>query len=162
MDILALIIGLALAAGLIVYVGRPLRRARRSDAAEPQVDALLAQRETLLTQIRELDFDHATGKVSEADHAPLRAQLVAEAAEVFRRLDAHTPPGPTSDDAFEAAVTARRKLPSRKEAASDAELEAAIASRRKQVTCPKCGKPFQIGDAFCSKCGESLGTQAAR
>lgn len=162
MDITALIIGLILAAGLIIYIGRPLRRGRRPGTTESQVDALLAQRESLLTQIRELDFDHATGKVSDADHAPLRTQLVAEAAEVFRKLDANAPPGPASDDAFEAAVAARRKQSPQKESTADADLETAIASRRKRLTCPNCGKPFQPGDAFCAKCGATLSTQAAR
>jgi hypothetical protein len=174
MDILALLVGAALAVAVIVFVSQPLRRARLSPDAESQLDTLLAQRESLYTQIRELDFDHATGKVSDADHAPLRAQLAGEAAEVLRQIDALTAATPASvGDDIEAAVAARRK---RKPA--DADLEAAVAARRRRkpaaeivpaaavgrsaLTCQNCGKPLQPGDAFCARCGAPVGTQVAR
>ncbi|HLF25623.1 MAG TPA: zinc ribbon domain-containing protein [Anaerolineae bacterium] len=174
MDILALLIGLALVIGLIFFIGQPLRQARRATpAAESQLDTLFAQREALYTQIRELDFDHATGKIIAADHDSLRARLVAQAADVLRQIDALAGPAPAAaEDALEAAIAARRK---RKPATADAELEAAIAERRKRkpaegisaaphqaLACPNCGKPSQAGDAFCSKCGAPLGTQVAR
>ena len=179
MDILSLLIGLVLAAGLVFFISRPLRHARRVMQAESELDTLIAQRESLYTQIRELDFDHTTGKITDADHAPLRAQLVAEAAGVLRRIDALAPAAPAGQaDHIEAAIAARRKRPAaddleaaiaarrkRKSAtapALDAELEAAIAARRKTLLCPTCGKPIQAGDAFCSKCGTPIGTQVAR
>ncbi len=174
MDILALLVGAALAVAVIVFVSQPLRRARLSPAAESQLDTLLTRRESLYTQIRELDFDHVTGKVTDADHAPLRAQLVGEAADVLRQIDALTAATPASAaDDLEAAVAARRQ---RKPA--DADLEAAVAGRRKRkpaaeigpaatagrsaLTCQNCGKPIQPSDAFCARCGAPVGTQVAQ
>jgi hypothetical protein len=180
MDTLSMVLGIVLAAALIIFISQPLRRSRRVLQTGSDLDTLLAQRESLYTQIRELDFDHATGKITDTDHSHLRAQLVKEAAEVLRRIDASS----EAQDEVEAAVAARRK---RKPAASaevdleaaiaarrqrkpapassssaDAELEAAIAARRRTLACPTCGKPIQAGDAFCSKCGTPLGTQVAR
>lgn len=185
MDILSILLGVVLAAGLVIFIGRPLQRARRDTQAETQLDTLLARRESLYTQIRELDFDHATGKITDADHAPLRAQLVAEAADVLRRIDALSVAAPagqddeleaaiaarrkrrpaavaSSDDDLEAAIAARRKRKPETAARLDAELEAEIAARRKTLNCPACGKPIQAGDAFCAKCGTPIGTQVAR
>ena len=157
MDIFALLVGGVLAAGLFVFISQPLRQQRRLSGTESQLDTLLARRESLYTQIRELDFDNATGKVTDADHAPLRARLVAEAADVLKQIDGLAA---TSDDALEAAIAARRKQ--KAAAPIDDELEAAIAARRKTSTCPNCGKPFHLGDAFCARCGAALGTQVAR
>ncbi len=109
MDFFALLVGLALLAGLITFISRPLRQTRHSTEADLQLDTLLARREALYTQIRELDFDHATGKVTDADHAPLRARLVAEAAEALRQIDTIAAAPAASDDALEAAIAARRK-----------------------------------------------------
>jgi hypothetical protein len=162
MDLLALLIGLTLAAGLIFFISRPLRKTRRASAAESQLDALSAEYESLLTQIRELDFDHATGKVDSADHAPLRARLIAQAADVRRRIDGLLDTTPRADAALEAAIAARRKRRPPDKTSLDAELESAIAARRKTPACPNCGKPLRPGDAFCSRCGAPVGTQAAR
>ena len=161
MDIFSLLLGAALAAGLIIFISRPLRRARRSNEAESQLDALLARRESLYTQIRELDFDHATGKVTDADHVPLRARLVAEAADVLRQIDIIAGSPAASDEALEAAIATRRKRQLSPAASLDPEIEAAVAARRETLTCSNCGKPIHAGDAFCSKCGAAIGTQVA-
>ena len=46
---------------------------------------------TLYTAIRDLDFDHQTGKVDAEDHAVLRRQMEEEAAVVLRDLDLADP-----------------------------------------------------------------------
>ena len=188
MDILSILIGAALAALLVVFVSRPLWKARRVTRAESQLDTLQAQYESLLTQIREMDFDHATGKVTDEDHASLRESLVGEAAGVLQQIDAQFEAMPgarveTREDEIERAVAARRQsklaatastgadleaaIEARRKrkpalAAMDDEIEAAIAAHRQALSCPACGKPIQAGDAFCPKCGAPLGTQVAR
>ncbi len=212
MDILSILIGAALAALLVVFVSRPLWKARRAAQAESQwdtlqalsaieplwsreaaqaesqLDTLQARYESLLTQIREQDFDHATGKVADEDHASLREPLVGEAAGVLRQIDAlfEAMPGArveTREDEIERAVAARRQsklaatastgadleaaIEARRKrkpapATMDDEIEAAIAARRQALSCPACGKPIQASDAFCPRCGAPLGTQVAR
>ena len=85
-----------LAIGLVVWVGEPLvRRGRtRETAADAQADVierLTLQKETLYTAIRDLDFDHQTGKVDAEDHAVLRRQMEEEAVDLLRQLDLADP-----------------------------------------------------------------------
>jgi hypothetical protein len=182
LEIIAILIGLAILAGLGFYISRPLVQFRRAGLANGMGDArsLEAQRESLYTQIKELDLDHATGKVNDEDHTRLRADLVAQAAAVLKQIDAmaQQPASvatkaaafttPSAGDDVEALIAARRKTQSTPAPkAADADIEAAIAARRKttapiasELTCPTCGKPINADDAFCAKCGTALRTQA--
>jgi hypothetical protein len=182
MDILSILIGAALTALLVVFVSRPLRKARRASQAESQLDSLQARYESLLTQIREMDFDHATGKITDEDYASLRKPLVGEAAGVLQQIDALLAVAPedeieravaarrqrqpaaiaSTESDLEAAIEARRKRKPAPAATVDEEIEAAVSARRQALSCPACGKPIQAGDAFCSRCGAPLGTQVAR
>jgi hypothetical protein len=182
LEIFAILIGLVILAATAFYVGRPLMQSRRTVKSDG-VDALSleAQRESLYTQIRELDLDHATGKVNEEDYTRLRADLVAQAAVVLKQIDGvmqppalapmkvAAPAASSAGDDLEALIAARRKTRSvSAPKAVDADVEAAIAARRKtaapvsgELTCPQCGKPISAEDAFCAKCGTALQTQAA-
>jgi len=182
LEILAILIGLVVLAAVTYYVSRPLVQFRRTGKSDG-VDAfsLEAQRESLYTQIKELDLDHATGKVNEEDYVRLRADLVAQAAAVLKQIDGVVPPSApvairaappatsAREDDLEAQIAARRKPRSAPAAkAVDTDVEAAIAARRKtaapvpsELTCPTCGKSISADDAFCAKCGTALQTQAA-
>jgi hypothetical protein len=168
LDIIAIIVGVIMLAAIAFYVGRPLLPSRHAATAAGDMLSLEAQRESLYTQIRELDLDHATGKVNDEDYTRLRADLVAQAAAVLKQIDGVAQPVSASAaaDDVEALIAARRKtrsIPAAKTADTDA--EAAIAARRKtaapagELKCPQCGKPISTGDAFCAKCGAALRTQ---
>ncbi len=170
---MAILIGLVILAAIGLYVSRPLVQSRRAGRVVGAVDeqTLEAERESLYTQIKELDLDHATRKVNDEDYARLRADLVAQAAAVLKQIDgvAQTaaPAAPSAGADVEALIAARRKPRSSSASkASDADVEAAVAARRKTVapaaselTCPKCGKPIGADDAFCARCGTALRTQ---
>ncbi len=191
MDIFALLIGMVILAGAAYYISRPLLRpAHAATVSGLDVQSLEAQRDSLYTQIKELDQDHETGKVNDEDYTRLRAALVAQAAEVLKQIDragARSAPAPGlkpaavagGDAEVEALIAARRKTQSaaaRK--TSDADLEAAIVARRRTpvaavatavaeipdppvMACPKCGRPVKADDAFCAKCGTALQPQPA-
>ena len=180
MEVMAILLGLVILAAIGYYISRPLARARRATQTSGAGDAqsLEARRESLYTQVKELDLDHATGKVNDEDYAHLRADLVAQAAAVLRQIDGMAQPpvaaAPAAQDDLEALIAARRKTrsapaatASTAPAAADTDVEALIAARRKAtvpavsaVTCPNCGKPIGADDAFCAKCGAALQTQA--
>jgi hypothetical protein len=188
-EIFAIPIGIVIAAGVFWYISRPLLQPRRKLglSSGSDVASLEVQRNLLYAQISELDLDHETGKTNDEDHQHMRAELVAQAADVLRQLDtAQTAPrrkaatGP--EDAIEAAIAARRKQPARASADDieaaiavrrktrstaaqsdlDQQLEAAVAARRSKLVCPTCGKPVSADDVFCSKCGTALQPQATR
>jgi cytochrome c-type biogenesis protein CcmH/NrfG len=74
----------------------PLLRARERPAALLRLPAdareqLLEAKRVALRALRELEFEHAAGHISDTDYAGLRARYEAEAAETLRALDALRP-----------------------------------------------------------------------
>jgi hypothetical protein len=91
----ALILGALLAVACAVFVARPFllepapRSDRLDDLDEPTQRrvALAEERDRALAALRELEFDHRTGKVSDGDYRALVGPLRARAAESLRALD---------------------------------------------------------------------------
>jgi hypothetical protein len=84
----AVLMGL-LAAGAAVFVLSPLRRPTLPQAPEEDArSGLLRARAAAAQALREADFDRATGKISDADHAELRARHETHTQAILRRLDA--------------------------------------------------------------------------
>jgi hypothetical protein len=87
---------LALAA-LVAFVASPLLRGSES-AHDPGAghDALrlaaLERRDRALAALKELEFDHRTGKVGDLDYHALLAGLRAEAADALRAIAAAAAP----------------------------------------------------------------------
>ena len=80
-----------LALGVAAFVLAPLRpgRARAADSATVAERAdLEAARDAKYAEIRELELDHRTGKVSPEDFRAQDRTLRGEAVELLRRLDA--------------------------------------------------------------------------
>lgn len=155
MQIIAILIGLVLLAAIAFYVSRPLLTQRRATADMTTIATLEIQRDAVYAQIRELDMDHATGKTNDEDYQRIRAELVAQAAGILKKIDTVSSQpfvdmpvmnapitSPASADAakddVEAIIAARRKarsVPAAKPAADD--VEAAIAKRRKVQAAPE-------------------------
>jgi hypothetical protein len=79
-----LLLGALLAAAAVVFVAIPFLRARERPAPAVPPDEALAraeERDRLLAELRELEFDHRTGKVTDEDYRaqvlPLRRQAAA-------------------------------------------------------------------------------------
>lgn len=85
------IVALAIGVPALVFALWPLLRGRErsallplpSDAREP----LLEQKRRLLRALRELEFEHDAGHVSDADYAELRARYETETAALLTELD---------------------------------------------------------------------------
>ena len=96
----ALVLGALLAVAAVWFVARPLLRAPVADDAlaapgeeEQRRLALAEERDRALAALKELEFDHRTGKVSDDDYRLLVGELRSAAAEALRALDRGT--GPT-------------------------------------------------------------------
>lgn len=155
MDIGSLLLGLALGLGIIFIVAQPFldgQNVREKKLSE--TDALITEREQLLTALRDLDFDRATGKITDEDYAPQRAQLVAQSATVLKQLDALQPAVPTAspslplEDLIEAEIAARRQ-----HVPTNGHASPAPAGK---PACPHCGALAHLGDRFCPQCGGTL------
>ena len=83
---LLVIVALAL---VVWIVGTPLRRGPQAVASADvaERESLEAAREAKYREIRELELDHRTGKLSDEDFRALDRQLRGEAVTILRDLD---------------------------------------------------------------------------
>ena len=88
----ALVLGGLLAAAAVWFVARPLLGRGEDRIAEPPPEriALEEQRDRALAALKELEFDHRTGKVSDDDYRSLVGGLRREVADALRALDLGT------------------------------------------------------------------------
>jgi hypothetical protein len=78
-----LLLGALLAAAAVVFVAVPFLRAGETQAPdEPAQDALVAaeERDRALAELKELEFDHRTGKITDDDYRTLVQPLRRRAA----------------------------------------------------------------------------------
>jgi hypothetical protein len=141
MDLGSFLIMIGLMLAVAAFLARPLveNRAEVVNAGDPRHSALQAERDSILTMIREIEMDHAMGKIGADEFQEQRAVLVARGAAVLRELDAlgGASAAGSVDAAIEAAVAARRGRTAPKTAGF----------------CADCGRPLRRGDRFCASCG---------
>ncbi|NPV86647.1 MAG: zinc ribbon domain-containing protein [Anaerolineae bacterium] len=157
MDIGSLLLVLSLALLTTAFLLKPLFSPSedlefykdRAEGEEQRRQALLVERERLLSAIQELDFDQALGKVPAQEYTAQREVLRLQAAGVLRMLDTLPDSGKSGSSSVEADV-------------SDDALENLIAARRRARAekatgfCPRCGTPMQKSDRYCARCGNPL------
>jgi hypothetical protein len=106
----AIVLAAVLAVAAVLWVARPLLAREGGEATVPDEAAaerlrLVEARDRALRALKELEFDHRTGKISDADYAELVGSLRADAAEALAAFDASTKHG-DSGVSFEAAPPA--------------------------------------------------------
>jgi hypothetical protein len=128
-------------------VGWPLvsspRGPRRQAAESSPSDKLVGDRDAAYQAIKELDFEHDLGNLSESDYRTLRDRYRVEAAATLQKLDV-VAEKPASTAAHPPAAAAPTGTVSKKR------TEAGL-------TCPSCDSQSQPGDVFCAACGGQLG-----
>jgi hypothetical protein len=161
---LALVIGTLLAVAALAYVLYPLvfaspapgarsasRRVARG-ASDGDEDAIVA--------LREIEFDRATGKLSDADYADLKTRYTQRALDAMRAAGAAPVDAPV-EDVVEAAVLAiRSRLKSCARCGPRPEPDAIYCSNcgaYLDEKCAGCGRIVEeAGAAFCAGCGRQL------
>ncbi len=85
-----------LTAAALVFAGWPLVSPRRhlyyledmlAGGTQQKLNYLYAQRDVVYDNIKDLEAEHAMGKLADEDFIRLRTQLFAEAQEIIRRID---------------------------------------------------------------------------
>lgn len=147
---LELVTGIVVAMVALAAVLEPLLRAdagrprhadtTADDAGLADLDESLSPKIQALLALREIEFDRATGKLSETDYAALRSKYSESAVAAIRQEQAEGEAPPAEDEAE--AMIARAK--------SDG-----------LTSCPSCDNKLQSGSVFCSECGRSLLMQDA-
>lgn len=148
---LELIVGVLLAAGATYYVLRPILRppvdsphsAAVDEGDDPADD--LSPQTVALRALKEIEFDRATGKLSDTDYDQLKAKYTAEALAALRgesRLTPGVSPG----------ITKTRPAAACPEHGSRPEIDAQF--------CSECGKRLGKAASYCVRCGTALETDA--
>ena len=118
-----------------------------------------------LTALREIEFDRATGKLSDEDYAKLKAQYSAAALEAIRAeetIESAVPDPP--DDLAEEAVERAKSGAGVKDCPvcgrspqSDSVVCSTcgcfLAAPEPKPRCASCGSAVQIEATFCGQCG---------
>ncbi len=95
MTILSAIVAVLLAVACVAFVARPFLREpapaddtlRDMPAGERERLRLAEERDRALAALKELEFDHRTGKIADEDYRELVGPLRREAAEALRALE---------------------------------------------------------------------------
>jgi len=132
-------VGLVLQPLLTRPTGRPAGEPKEAavefeditESASPKVQALLA--------LKEIEFDRATGKLSDEDYEELKAKYAKTALDAIR-----------TEEAGEAAAADAGST------ADAAEELVRMAAEGMLAVCPSCGPRPEADAAFCSECGRAL------
>lgn len=118
-------------------LGRPVEEALVAEfdgVVRPQRE-LREERRRVLRAIKELDFDHAMGKINDGDHQAIRARYAVRFAEVEATL-------------ADGVADLHPKLAQ--------ELERRATRSAAPGVCASCGTENQPKAKFCQDCGEAL------
>jgi hypothetical protein len=110
-----LVLGALLAAAVVVFVAMPFLRAYEPPAAsEPPEETLVAaeERDRALAELKELEFDHRTGKITDEDYRALVRPLRRRAARTLANgnsLSVQTPEPPSEQQFSEHSLPSSRR-----------------------------------------------------
>lgn len=158
MILLESVAAVLVALAVIVLIMSPLvgQQAHVTSTVDDPEDLDETPKGIALSALREIEFDRATGKLSDEDYSALKTKYTAEALAVLRNEEAA--------GAAVASHVGEASGPAATNGASGASgdpVEALVAERLRllqagSARCPTCG-PRPEGDAlFCSSCGRSL------
>ncbi|MBI5714620.1 MAG: zinc ribbon domain-containing protein [Chloroflexi bacterium] len=160
MDLGFIFTSLALFILVAAFVARPLiEKMSGVEAEKTHADDLFAQREAILIELRDVDFDHETGKMNDDDYKEQRARLTTKGVEVLRALDSlkteeAAPPVNTLDDDIENLIAVKRGKKVAKPLPSNGKTHQDEAADK--FFCTQCGTAARADDKFCAKCGAQL------
>lgn len=162
---------IALLAAIFISLPFFLRTGGRSgdeyfpDARAEKLKELNSRKDSLLTAIKDIEFDYGLGKLSRDDFEELNGKYRIEAASLLKEIDsigaAGSAPADRFDDDIEKEIRAERKkflVPYDDEEIEKEILRAREASWAEAADryCPKCGSGSGSGDLYCSRCGAKL------
>ena len=156
MEVAFLIVVFLLVVG---FVGWPLLRPSEYNVDESELlrrkRELEEQKDQLLTEIKDLELTHSTGKISTPDFSQMSAAAKRRAAAVLKELD---------DVAYELKGKKGRKSKKAKKAKKSPPTAPATEKPAEPPAslCPTCNEKVDSSDAFCRNCGAGLKGEAAQ
>jgi hypothetical protein len=162
---LPLVVGSLLAVVVVAYVLYPLLFADAATSARRPLGLPVmvpVADEDAVVALREIEFDRATGKLSDSDYAELKSRYTARALATMRaRSGPDASVGASPEDLVEATVLAyRARLKSCVRCGPRPEPDALYCSNcgaYLEEKCAGCGRVVEeAGASFCAGCGRQL------
>jgi len=160
---LELVAGVVLAAGAGWFVLRPilqpawaasLEAAAAADGEDYFED--VSPTAVALRALKEIEFDRATGKLSDADYESLKAQYTAEAIAVMREAMGKAAVGTGEGGRGKGGPGRTPAIPPSPFPVSVACPVHGPSKEPGAEFCSGCGRRLQEANGFCSRCGVSL------
>jgi len=152
---LELIAGILLAAGAVFFILRPILSPgveaaggeRRVDEGEDPEDDF-SPRAVALRALKEIEFDRATGKLSDADYDNLKTKYTAEALAALRGEHPRGGSRETGGIGASPSPVSRLPAPACPTHGPRPESDAAF--------CSECGRRLATAPGYCARCGSAL------
>lgn len=141
-------IAVALTAGVLAFVFFVRPQDLPPEEAPPLGAHLEERKAVIYDNLRDLNFEYSTGKLSDEDYAKAKATLQAELEKVQTELER-----------LLAQAGARPRPPRAPQAGRPAAAPEAAAQAA--ATCPHCGAKFDRPLKFCGECGRPMAGGAA-
>lgn len=165
-----LLVGTALALAALLFVLHPLLFDDGASAAPPAGGVGIAGAAATsatgsgaaVEALREIEFDRATGKLSDADYAELKATYTRQALDEMRRGDAAAATAASSAAATGSPDAAELAVRRARAAVGDAVVACPVHGLRPEpdaVYCSDCGR-YLAGR--CTSCGADVTREGAR
>jgi hypothetical protein len=158
---MTMLIGLVLAIAAVLLVLEPILRpagvAAPTADVEPEEDPRERRKELALAALKEIEFDRATGKLSDADYEKMLARYTREAIEALHEAEAVTAPagGGGNGHRPEPVAAVAPTGASADDAVERLIAEARQASKGRRF-CTNCGAVLEGSGRFCVECGTRL------
>jgi ribosomal protein L40E len=123
-----------------------------SDVVSPERATLLAEKQSLLMALKDLDAERESGKLSNDDYRELNDQYRKRARDVLRQLDGMLSPHRDGARALIAAAAATGP--------SASAAPVVMPSVTAAAGCKSCGADNDHDAVFCKKCGTRLRAEA--
>lgn len=159
-----LTIGLAAVVSLAAlwYVIQPLLD---PSPAPPMVEddrltELMAQKDTVLKSIKDLEFDYHVGKLSDEDFERFNLRLRRQAIGLIQQIEKLAPETASMDEQLEMLIERKRKV--KQTAPVNGHLPAPVARPAVPPTgaparfCTECGQAAAPEHKFCANCGSPI------
>jgi hypothetical protein len=151
----AILIGLVVAIAAVLLVLDPILRPEPAAAApegEPEDDPLERKKQLALAALKEIEFDRATGKLSDGDYQAMLTRYTKEAVDALREAEA---PAAGGNGHGLRALAGAAASGSGEDAVERLIAEARKASKGKRF-CTSCGAVLEGSGRFCIECGARM------
>jgi hypothetical protein len=124
-------------------------------AQQHGVDALGERKRRALRALKDLESEHALGKIDDADYEDVVARYREDAKQVMREMDLQVAPLREEAERIAQQYLDKHATGSAK-ADGDATPALAHEGTTTRLDCPACGTSNETDAAFCKKCGARL------